>query len=51
MSISKGEAILQAIRNGEIGSEVIIHNNDNSIWCIIRIMAKEHNEVSDQKEE
>ena len=46
----KGEAILQAIRNGEVGSDVIIHNLDGSIWCVITIKAKEHNEVSDKKE-
>ena len=47
--ITKGEAILQAIQNGEVNSDIIIHNDDGAIWCVLRILAKEHNEVSDKE--
>jgi len=47
--ITKGEAILQAIQNGEVNSDIIIHNEDGAIWCVLRILAKKHNEVSDKE--
>ena len=46
MSHTKGEAILESIRNGEVGSDIIIHNNDGSVWCILTIKCKEHKEES-----
>jgi hypothetical protein len=44
----KGEAILQAIRTTEVGSNIIIHNNDMGIWCILKVVAKEHDENKDE---
>lgn len=44
MENSKGEAILKAIRNCDVGDEVTILNEDKSIFCILRIMVKEHPE-------
>lgn len=32
----KGSAILEAIRKTDVDSDIIIHNNDMSIWCILR---------------
>jgi hypothetical protein len=42
--MKKSEAILTAIRNTSVGSDIIIHNNDKSIWCILRVICKEHKE-------
>ena len=42
--MDKGRAILEAIRKTDVGSAVIIHNEDKSVWCILRIIAKEHEE-------
>ena len=50
MSITKAEAILQAIRETDVGSEIILHNNDMSIWCILKVVAKEHKESEEPKE-
>jgi hypothetical protein len=44
MPVSKAEAILQAIRNTPVGDEIIIHNSNAQIWCILKIVAKEHKE-------
>lgn len=41
MPVEKPEAIYQAIKNADVGSEVIIHNSDGSIWCILKVIAKE----------
>jgi len=41
---AKGQAILYAIRKCRVGNEVIIHNNDGSVWCIIKVIAREHKE-------
>lgn len=40
----KGYAILQAIRTTDVGDNIIIHNNDMSIWCILKVICKEHPE-------
>ena len=40
----KGEAILNAIRQTDVGSNVIIHNANMSIWCVLKVIAKEHDE-------
>ncbi len=42
--MNKSEAILNAIRNTDVGSDIIIHNNDLSIWCILKVICKEHAE-------
>ena len=44
MNISKADAILQAIRDTPVGSDIIIHNSDMMIWCILKVVAKEHEE-------
>ena len=44
MKTSKAEALLQAVRNTEVGSDIIIHNSNMQIWCILKVIAKEHNE-------
>ena len=48
MPMNKAEAILQAIRDTEVGSDIILHNEDMSIWCILTVKAKEHNEITDE---
>ncbi len=40
----KSMAILEAIRKTNVGSDIIIHNNDMSVWCVLRVMVKEHPE-------
>ena len=40
----KSEAILDAIRKTDVGSNIILHNNDMSIWCILTVKGKEHEE-------
>lgn len=42
--MKKGEAILEAIRRTDVGSEIILHNSDMSIWCVLKVIAKEHPE-------
>lgn len=42
--MSKGDALLKAIRDTPVGSNVIIHNADNQIWCVLKVVAKEHEE-------
>ena len=43
--MTKAEAILDAIRKTEVGSDIIVHNgNDKSIWVILRVICKEHRE-------
>lgn len=46
--MTKAEAILDAIRNTEVGSDIILHNNDMSIWCILTVKCKEHKETLDE---
>lgn len=46
MILTKAEAILDAIRNTDVGSDIVLHNSDMSIWCILRVICKEHNENS-----
>jgi len=41
---TKAEAILNAIRNTDVGDDIILHNSDMSIWCILKIICKEHEE-------
>lgn len=40
----KAEAILDAIRKTDVGSDIILHNWDRSIWCILTVKCKEHDE-------
>ena len=41
---TKSEAILQAIRDADVGSRVTIHNEDGSVFCILEVLVKEHPE-------
>jgi hypothetical protein len=43
--IKKAEAIIEAIRKTEVGDDVIIHNSDGSVWCILRKICQEHEEL------
>lgn len=45
--MTKSEAILEAIRRTNVGSDIILHNNEKSIWCILSVVAKEHEEDKD----
>ena len=45
---TKAEAILDAIRQTDVGSDVIIHNEDMSIFCILTVKCKEHPEKLDE---
>lgn len=47
MNHSKAEAILQAIRDAEVGSDITILNEDMSIFCILKVKCKEHPENVD----
>ncbi len=42
--ITKAEAILEAIRKTPVGSDVIIHNSNKSLWCVLTVKCKEHDE-------
>ena len=42
--MTKGEALLQAVRDTPVGSNVIIHNSNMQIYCILKVVAKEHEE-------
>ena len=44
--MTKAEAILDAIREGEVGSDIIINNDDMSVFCILTIKCKEHPECT-----
>jgi hypothetical protein len=39
--VEKGDAVLQAIRDCDVGSDVIIHNSDGSCWAILKLICKE----------
>lgn len=41
---TKAEAVLDAIREGEVGTDVTIFNEDMSVFCILTIKCKEHPE-------
>lgn len=42
--MNKSEAILEAIRKCPVGSDVIINNEDGSVYCILTVKCKEHPE-------
>ena len=46
--MSKAEAILAAIRKTDVGSDIIIQNEDMSIFCILTVKCKEHPEKYDE---
>ena len=48
MAFPKGYAILQAIRNTGVGDNIILHNKDMSVWCILKVICKEHPESQDE---
>jgi len=48
LSVTKSEAILSAIRKTDAGSNIILHNNDGSVWCVLRVVCKEHEEQTDE---
>lgn len=39
--MTKAEAVLDAIRKTDVMNELILHNSDMSIWCILKVMAKD----------
>ena len=41
----KSEAILDAIRKVKVGDNMIIHNKDMSVWCILKKVCEEHEET------
>jgi hypothetical protein len=41
---SKAEAVMESIRQAEVGDNVVIHNEDGSIFCVLEVKAKEHSE-------
>lgn len=43
--MNKPDAIIQAIREADVGDDVIIHNEKGMIWCIVRVVSKEHEET------
>lgn len=45
--MTKAEAILDAIRTTDVGSDIILLNSDRSIWCILTVKCKEHEETKD----
>ena len=45
---TKAQAILDAIRQTDVGSDIIIHNGDMSVFCILTVKCKEHPERSDE---
>ena len=45
---TKAEAILDAICTTEVGSDIIIHNEDMSVFCILTMKCKEHPEKLDE---
>lgn len=48
LNMTKPEAILEAVRVTDVGSDIILHNNDGAIWCILKVKCKEHNEEKDE---
>ena len=49
MSQNKDDAILDAIRRTGIGDEVIIQNDDMTIFCRLQVLEK-HPEIREDKE-
>ncbi len=45
---TKAEAVMDAIRETEVGSDIIIHNEDMSVFCILTVKCKEHPEKLDE---
>ena len=46
--MTKTSTILEAIRTAAVGDDIILHNEDTSIWCILRVIAKEHEETREE---
>ncbi len=46
--MTKAEAILEAIRIVDVGNDIIIQNEDTSIFCILTMKCKEHPEFFDE---
>jgi len=46
--MNKAEALLQAIRDCNVGDDIIVHNDDGSIFVILKLIARdtEHEEVA-----
>ena len=38
----KAKAILEAIRYSSVGDDIIVHNPDGSVWCILTLKTREH---------
>ena len=46
--MDKLEAILEAIRNAEVGDNVIIHNEEGLVWKILKVVCIEHSEKEER---
>ena len=46
--LTKAEALLKAVRETDVGSDIIIHNEDLSVFCILTVKCKEHPEKLDE---
>lgn len=42
--MDKPEAIIESIRQADVGDNIIIHNEDGSVYCILTVKSKEHPE-------
>jgi hypothetical protein len=42
--MNKPQAVMDAIRKLDVGSDLIIHNEDGSVAYILRLLCKEHPE-------
>jgi len=40
----KADAVLEAIRQGDVGGNIVILNNDKSVWCVLKLICREHKE-------
>jgi hypothetical protein len=38
---TKADAIYEAIQTCDVGDNVVIHNDDGSVWCILEVTTKE----------
>jgi hypothetical protein len=39
---NKAIAIHKAMQNCRVGNEVVVYNDDGSVWCIVKMVMKEH---------
>jgi hypothetical protein len=46
--MNKGEAIVEAIRTSDVEDQIIIHNDSGMVWCVLKLICKEHEENEDK---